>query len=178
MADLGADSLSRFFAVVGVRLSEPANLYVLGGGALALLGSPRRTRDLDVVGSDIPAQQSSSPLQTALEQVAQEMKIGVDPVPFDEFIPLPSGAELRHRLVGQYGKLTVYVFDPYSIALSKVERGFKTDIEDVSFLLRNKIIMLEQLSDMAEAMLPRAREFDLDAGQIRANLKLLRKKKK
>jgi len=88
------------------------------------------------------------------------MKIGIDPIPFDEFIPLPSGAEMRHRLVGQYGKLTVYVFDPYSIALSKVERGFKTDIEDVSFLLRNKIIMLEQLSDMAEAMLPRAREFD------------------
>ncbi len=143
-----------------------------------MLGSPRRTRDLDVVGSDIPAHQPSSPLQTVIEQVAREMKIGVDPIPFDEFIPLPTGTETRHRPVGQYGKLKVYVFDPYSIALSKIERGFKTDIEDVAFMLRKRIIVLEQLDEMAEAMLPRAREFDLDAGQIRTSLKLLRKRKK
>ncbi len=143
-----------------------------------LLGSPRRTRDLDVVGSDLPAHPPSSLLQTTLEQVAQEMKIGVDPIPFDEFIPLPIGAETRHRAIGQYGKLKVCVFDPYSIALSKIERGFKTDIEDVAFMLREKIIDLNQLGDMAEAMLPRAREFDLNAAQIRGNLKLLRKRKK
>jgi hypothetical protein len=47
MADLDAASLSRLFAVVGARLPEPANLYVLGGGALVLLGNPRRTRDLN-----------------------------------------------------------------------------------------------------------------------------------
>jgi hypothetical protein len=143
-----------------------------------LLGSPRRTRDLDVVGSDIPAHQPSSLVQTMLVQVAKDMKIGVDPIPFDEFIPLPSGAEARHRLTGRYGKLSVYVFDPYSIALSKIERGFKTDIEDIAFMLRKRIIVLEQLADMTEAMLPRAREFDLDARQIRTNLKLLRKRKK
>lgn len=178
MGNLSAESLSRLFAAVGARLAEPANLYVLGGGALVLLGSPRRTRDLDVVGSDLPARQPSSPLQTVLEQVAQEMKIGVDPIPFDEFIPLPSDAEMRHRPVGQYGKLTVYVFDPYSIALSKIERGFKTDIEDVVFMLRKRIVVLQQLNDMGKAMLPRASEFDLDAGQIRTNLELLRKRMK
>ncbi len=178
MADLDTDNLSRLFAAVGARLSQPADLYVLGGGALVLLGSPRRTRDLDIVGSDIPAQQPSRPLQTVLEQAAREMKIGVDPIPFDEFIPLPSEAETRHRLVGHYGNLTVYVFDPYSIALSKIERGLKTDIEDVAFMLRRKIIQLDRLDDMAEAMLPRGREFDLDAEQIRTNLKLLRVRRK
>ena len=71
----------------------------------------------------------------------------------------------------------MYVFDPYSIALSKIERGFKTDIEDVAFMLRKRIIVLEQLAEMAEAMLPRARQFDLDAGQIRTNMQLLRKRK-
>ncbi len=45
-------------------------------------------------------------------------------------------------------------------------------------MLRKKIIELEQLADMADAMLPRAHEFDLDAGQIRANLKLLRRRRK
>ena len=87
MAELDTDSLSRLFTAVGARLAEPANLYVLGGGALMLLGSPRRTRDLDVVGAIFQVHQPGSPLQTVIEQVAREMKIGVDPIPFDEFIP-------------------------------------------------------------------------------------------
>ncbi len=143
-----------------------------------MLGSPRRTRDLDVVGSDLRSHQPGSSLQSVIERVAKEMKIAVDPIPFDEFIPLPAGAETRHQPVGRYGLLKVYIFDPYSIALSKIERGFKTDIQDVTFMLRKRIIVLEQLGEMAEAMLSRTREFDLDAGQIHANLKLLRKRKK
>ncbi len=70
MADLDAASLSRLFATVGTRLAEPANRYVLGGGALVLLGGPRRTRDLDIIGSDIPTQHSRSVVQTVLKQVA------------------------------------------------------------------------------------------------------------
>jgi hypothetical protein len=35
--------------------------------------------------------------------------------------------------------------DPYTIALSKLDRGFDTDIEDVLFLLHQKLITFEQL---------------------------------
>jgi hypothetical protein len=46
---------------------------------------------------------------------------------------LPDGAEQRHYKVGQYGSIEVYTYDPYSIALSKIARGFETDIQDVLF---------------------------------------------
>jgi len=176
MGDLSASDLQRFFAAVGARLTESAALYVLGGSALVLLGSPRRTLDLDFVGSDLPtAGQGGDELRALLEQVAAEMKIGIEPIPFTEFVPLPPDAATRHRRIGQFGKLAVYVFDPYSIALSKIERGFKTDIEDVVFMLRQNIVALPQLETVIAAALLRAREFALDTQQISAHLALVRK---
>ncbi len=53
---------------------------------------------------------------------------------------MPQGVERRHKRMDRFGQLDVYVFDPYSIALSKVARGFETDLEDVVFLLRRKLI--------------------------------------
>jgi hypothetical protein len=70
MENLSADNLHRLFAAVGARLAQPSELYLLGGGALVLLGSPRRTGDLDFVGRDVRTGQQSQPLQTVLEQVS------------------------------------------------------------------------------------------------------------
>ena len=38
----------------------------------------------------------------------------------DRFIPLPSGYETRCQFLAQYGKLEVFHFDPYSMALTKL----------------------------------------------------------
>ena len=68
------------------------------------------------------------------------MKLEVEGVPIDQFIPLPNGASSRHRLIGRYGNLTAYVFDPYSIAISKIDRGFETDLQDVLFLIQRELV--------------------------------------
>ena len=34
------------------------------------------------------------------------------------------------------GAIRVYVFDPYSIALMKIDRAFETDMQDVRFLIQ------------------------------------------
>ncbi len=160
-----------FLARLGERYDRRATLYLLGGGALILLGSPRPTVDLDYVGSDLPAQRDE--FQTTLGQVADEMRIEVEALPFQEFIPLPQDAARRHIPIGQFGKLTVYVFDPYSIALSKIERGFESDLEDVIFLLQKKLIESKRLTQLAQEMIAHAKEFDLDIQQIQAHLDAL-----
>jgi len=60
-------------------------------------------------------------------------------------MPLPLGAESRHRQIERYGQLTAYIFDPYSIALMKIDRAFKSDIQDVHFLIRSNHINLDEL---------------------------------
>ncbi len=95
------------------------------------------------------------------------MHLELEAVPIEEFIPLPSEAGTRHRWVGQFGGLTVYIFDPYSIALSKVAHGFESDLEDVLFLLRQGLISLEQLAACVEEALPQAWDFDIDPVELR-----------
>jgi hypothetical protein len=68
----------------------------------------------------------------------------------------------------------VYVFDPYSIALSKLERGFISDIDDVVFLAKANAIELDKLSEVADAALSYAHGFDLDRLAIEENLQVIR----
>jgi len=56
-----------------------------------------------------------------------------------------SESESRHQLVGYYGQLSAYIFDPYSIALMKIDRAFERDLDDVYFLIRNGYIKIDLL---------------------------------
>ncbi len=44
--------LQLFLQRVGEQIADPASLYLIGGAALRLLGSPRPTLDVDYVGPD------------------------------------------------------------------------------------------------------------------------------
>jgi hypothetical protein len=157
---------------VGRRYGQPAQLFLLGGSALSLLGSPRPTLDIDYVGDDLQRNE----LQQMIDQVAQEMGLEVEAIPIEQFIPVPADAPARHHFVDRFGALEVFIFDPYSIALSKLERGFDTDIDDIVFLLRQQVLTLEQLDTVVTQALQRAVEFDLSATQIRTHLEVVRQR--
>jgi hypothetical protein len=108
---------------------------------LTLLGSPRLTVDIDFVGDDV----NPNELHRQIIQIARELKIQVEPVPIERFIPLPKGSEERAIPIAQFGNLNVYVADPYSIALSKIDRGLDSDLEDLVFLIQRNHINLKEL---------------------------------
>jgi hypothetical protein len=143
---------------LGRRVPPSSRLVLVGGGALALLGSPRPTVDIDFVGDDIQPNE----LHQSILQIARELKIHVEPVPLDRFIPLPEGSEERKIRIGQFGNLEVFVADPYSIALSKLDRGFDTDLDDIVFLTQHHHITLAELEDMTRNALSRAGKFDIN----------------
>ena len=166
MGDVGADEIRQFLQHLAERYTEPVNLYLIGGGALCLLGNSRRTLDIDYVGDDLHL----TPFQHIIEQVAREMKLEVEPVPLATFIPLPDGAEERSLLLGSFGSISVRIFDPYSIALSKLDRGTKTDLQDIVFLVRQKLIDFERLEQVVQNALPHANAFDLSVNELREHL--------
>jgi len=146
-----------------------AKSWVLQGSALILLGSPRETIDVDY-----SVDASSRELEIVLKKLSNELHLDLERVPLEEFIPLPAQAAKRHRLIGRYGKVDVYVFDPHSIALSKLDRGFDTDIDDVVFLVRRGLVPLAQLEQIVKEALPRAAEFDIDPGDLQDHLQAVR----
>ena len=102
------------------------------------------------------------------------MKFFVEPVALDRFIPLPEGSDQRNIRIGQFGNLEVYVADPYSIALSKLDRGFDTDLDDIVFLIQRGLIDLLALERITQNSLPRARQFDIDPDEMLAHLQTVR----
>lgn len=75
----------------------------------------------------------------------------------------------------QFGGITVYIYDPCSLALSKVARGFETDLEDVLFRLKQNLIELDQLATYIDRALPQAWDFDIDPADFRQHLAELRR---
>ena len=159
---------------IGERVATPSNLILIGGGALALLGSPRLTVDIDFIGDDVTPDE----LGKTVMQVAKEQNIYADPVPLQRFIPLPKGSEDRMIAIGKFGNLAVYAADPYSIALGKLERGFDTDLQDIVFLIQRKLIDLVRLQQVVEEALPRAIEFDMNSLDLLAHLQTIVKRLK
>ena len=89
---------------MGARLPPGAQLILIGGGALALLGSPRLTIDIDFIGDDV----HPNALHQTIMQIARELNIHVEPVPLDRFIPVPKGSEKRSIRIGQVGSRRGY----------------------------------------------------------------------
>jgi hypothetical protein len=130
MGSLATDDIEAFLHRLGDRYPYPATIYLLGGSALCFLGNPRRTVDIDYT-----VEPMATALVAEIESLANEMHLELEAVPIEEFVPLPAGSMDRHQWVGQFKELRVYVYDPYTIALSKLSRGFEADLQDVLFLL-------------------------------------------
>lgn len=168
MQELGRIEVELFLNVLADTCQSPQTIYLLGGGALCLLGSLRRTLDIDYTAS-------SEQLADMSESIATKLGLELEAVPIEEFVPVPDGVETRHRQIDVLGNLTVCVYDPYTIALSKIARGFETDLEDVLFLLQKEYILIEQLTDYVEQALPKAWDFDVDPAEMQMYFKELQR---
>lgn len=172
MKSLESEQILDFLDKLGKRVPDTTALYLLGGSALCLLGSPRPTLDIDYVGDDL----KKDGFQILMEEIAQEIGLDVEAVPIDRFIPALIGSRERNQYYRTFGNVAVYIFDPYSIALSKVDRGFDTDIEDVVFLLRQGYINIEALEIFIRESITHAHEFDIIPDEIRSHLDAVRKR--
>lgn len=141
---------------LGERVPSGSSLVLIGGSALALLGSPRLTIDIDFVGDD----KHPSELHKTIMQAAKELKVPAEPVPLERIIPLPEGHPERSIRIGQFGNLEVFIADPISIALSKIDRGYDTDLDDVVFLVQHEHVSLDELERIIQDVLARAHKYD------------------
>ncbi len=176
MEPVTSEALQAFWKRLSERYASRGVFYLLGGSALLLLGSPRETRDVDYLVE--PAPEADADLRSALDALATELKLDLELVSLSEFIPLPPQAHERRRLIGRYGQLEVYIFDLYSIALSKIARGFESDLEDVVFMLRQGLIEFGELERLFNAILPDAPKADISRAEFSAYFEEVRRRVK
>lgn len=164
MGGLASQEVRRFLEKLGEEYESPARLYLIGGSALCLLGSPRRTMDLDF---SLAVSETTKKLRNAMAAVADQLHVELEVITIEEFVPVPANASLRHKFVGQFGQIDVYVFDPYTLALSKLARGLETDIQDILFMLNHDLLESRQLMAFVEEATSVAWEYDIDPADLR-----------
>jgi hypothetical protein len=121
-----AEDIRRFLRSLGERVHRTVRMEVGGSAALILPGLlVKKTDDVDVV-DEVPAEVRS--LHPLLRELKKRYGLGIT-----HFQPhyLPSGWE--HRLHSQepFGKLQVYLVDPYDVVLSKLFSDREKDKDDL-----------------------------------------------
>jgi len=164
--------LINILQIIGKIVPPASKITLVGGSAISLLGSPRTTIDIDFFGDDIHPNE----FHKSILQIASDLNIFMEAVPLDRFIPIPDGSESRVIPIGIFGNLEVVIADPYSIALSKLERGFDTDFDDIIFLIQKEYVDLAELEAMTNKALEKAREFDMNSDEVIAHLQELKKR--
>jgi hypothetical protein len=128
--------------------------YLAGGATAVLVGW--RTTTIDV---DIALEPEQDELLRALPAIKDELAINVELASPRDFIPLPSEWEERSAGIGREGVLRFAHFDPYSQALSKLERGHPRDLEDVAAMLRLELVSPGRLRDLFDEIEPELYKF-------------------
>jgi hypothetical protein len=148
-----------------VAAEQEGACYLTGGATAVLLGWRPTTVDVDL--NLVPEQDS---VLRAIPLLKNELEVNVELVSPGDFIPLPAGWEERSLPAERGRRLAFYHVDPYSQALSKLERDHARDREDVRALVRSGLVDPEQLLtyfDEIEPMLYRFPAIDPPAFRAR-----------
>lgn len=144
-----AERIRAFARELGRILQDPARMYLTGGATAVLEGWRATTVDIDVRFEGDPDE--------ALRHVPalkERLHVNVELASPPDFIPeLPEWRE-RSPFVFREGKLDVHHFDPYSQALSKLERAFDQDLADVDELIAHGLVDRARLLMLFHAIEP------------------------
>lgn len=127
--------LQAFLGDLSRAAGEPTRLYLTGGASQLLRGLRESTIDVDLT-----LEPESDELLRLMVQLKESLNLNVEIVSPAHFVPALPGWRDRCEFVMQMGKLAVHHFDPYTQALSKLERGHVRDLEDIQALIRERIV--------------------------------------
>lgn len=144
-----ATRVEAFFQEISRAATKPADIFVTGGATAVLLGWRATTLDVDL--KLIP---DSDELLRAIPKIKEKLQLNVELASPDQFIPELPGWRERCIFISQVGKLTFWHIDPYSQALSKLERGHAKDRADVDAMAAAGLIERVELARLHEEIEP------------------------
>jgi Nucleotidyltransferase of unknown function (DUF6036) len=144
-----ADGIRRLARELGRVVVPGTRMYITGGATAVLEGWRDSTIDIDV-----RFEPDSNEALNRIRDLKEELALNVELAsPLDFLPPLP-GWEERSRFRFRDGNLEVFDFDPYSQAMSKLQRGFELDLEDVKNMVESGQVNPVQLRKMFDAIEP------------------------
>jgi hypothetical protein len=164
-----ADRIRRLASELGQSVSPGTRMYLTGGATAVLEGWRASTVDVDV-----RFEPDSDDALTRIRDLKNQLSLNVELAsPLDFLPPLPGWQE-RSRFRFREGNLEVFDFDPYSQALSKLERGFDLDLDDVRNMVQSGQVEPKMLLELFGAVEPELFRFPaVDPARLRTTVESL-----
>ncbi len=124
-------------------------IYLTGGATAVLEGWRSSTIDVD-----LRFEPESDELLRALPSLKESLDVNIELASPPDFIPELPGWRDRSPLLFRDGNVDIHHFDPYSQALSKIERDFTQDRGDVRELIERGLVEPARLRELFEAIEP------------------------
>jgi len=127
--------LHTFLEELSRAARDPPRLYLTGGASQLLRGLRESTLDVDLT-----FEPERDDILRSMVALKESLGVNVEIVSPAHFVPALPGWRDRCEFAGQFGALAVHHFDPYTQALSKLERGHDRDQRDVAALVANGLV--------------------------------------
>lgn len=149
---------------LGRAVPAGTRMYLTGGATAVLEGWRESTVDIDV-----RFEPDSDDALSRIKDLKEELAVNVELASPLDFLPALDGWRERSRFRFREGNLEVFDFDPYSQALSKLERGFDLDLEDVRSMVLSGQVEPAKLLELFEGIEPELFRFPaVDPASLRA----------
>jgi hypothetical protein len=120
-------------------------VWFLGGATAVDLGWREATLDADLHASD-------ERILAGIEKVKESLRINIELVRPEDFVPPLRGSDARHLFIETSGAVTFLHHDPYAQLLSKIVRGFRQDLEDGRRFLDDGIVDPELFRELVSTI--------------------------
>lgn len=152
------------------RVVPPGTRMYLTGGATAVLEGWRES----TVDIDVRFEPDSDAALSRIKDLKEELAVNVELASPLDFLPPLEAWQDRCRFRFQEGNLEVFDFDPYSQALSKLERGFELDLDDVKHMVESGQVEPQRLLELFVRVEPELFRFPaVDPVRLRAAVESL-----
>lgn len=171
-AEADAQRIRALTRELGRTARREAKLYLTGGATAVLEGWRAATLDVD-----IRLEPELDELLRRIVELKETLQVNVELASPPDFIPEVPGWRERSPFVAREGRLDVHHFDPYSQALSKIERGFVQDLEDVAAMLERGLIERSRALELFGEIEPALYRYPaIDGASFRARVERALKK--
>lgn len=128
---------------------RPTRIYLTGGATAVLEGWRGSTADVD-----LRFEPDVDELLRELPGLKESLGVNIELASPPDFIPELPGWRERSPSIFQEGNVVVHHFDFYSQALSKIERGFQQDLDDVRKMIDSGLVEPVRLRELFGAIEP------------------------
>jgi len=122
-------------SALGHSARRDATLYLTGGATAVVVGWRATT-----IHVDVRIEPERDELLRAIPALKERLQVNVELASPLDFLPELPGWRDRSPFVLRAGRLDVRHFDLHAQCLSKIERGFAQDLEDVGAMLERGLV--------------------------------------